>query len=716
MASDSDKPPAWSYSSPNPPRLSTHTKIIQAADCALLTNVVTGRRIVVTNQVAEALKALGEDGAPRAAGGGAGRDGVDMPAVLALLASRGMLASEDDGALAERAVAGLAGAAEAPEPLAGPGPEGWTERPYWQSDPVGVDDFANGPPLSSLSMLIVGGCVGQFTAESLVRAGLRRRIDVQVTHRWPAGPGALEQDVAACDPDIVVLQFPGELYLSRLWDHGALVPHEVRKRRLEALKRSIAGRIGELDAVAAGRLALVHNLAPPAFSPFGRLDYREPVNFRQIVAEVNCHIDALAAGAESGRVMVVDEERLAVRAGAARLFDDTVFPFAHHGGMVDPEIGEVHQLPALGRALAEEYLACWEIHRGIGRVKCVAVDLDGTLWPGVLADDGPEWLDSDGTDRWMRLGLHQALRLLKERGILLSTCSKGDRDATTRAWEKLAHPLALRPEDFVTHQINWDAKSENLRTLCARLGLTPDQVLFLDDHPVERAEVRRNLPGVQILDAPVHEFRARLLAMPGCEPRAATTEARTRTETTRAMLDREDRAGAASPADFLTDLRVVLEVGAPPDRGLARIAELLSRTTQFTTTGLRADEQDLLAMVERGCRLYAGWVRDRFADYGLACACVLDGSTVSALAVSCRVIGLDVGPVFLAAALEAAGLVRRGTVGLLVETPRNTPARDVFVRAGFRPDGAGRFVLDDPDAVPRAGTTPHDVRAAGAGR
>ncbi|MFG2006136.1 HAD-IIIC family phosphatase [Spirillospora sp. NPDC048911] len=596
----------------------------------------------------------------------------------------------------------------------GHGPAGWRERPYWQPDPIGVEDLGDDVSLSVLSVLIIGGCVGQFTIESLKRAGLRRGLDVQVTHRWPSEPGILERDVGDYDPDIVVLQFPGEMYLSRLWDYGALVAPEVRARRLEALKRSIAGRIKELNNVAEGRLALVHNVAPPAFSPFGRSDFRQPVNFRRILADLNGHIDALAGEAPSGNIMVIDEERLAVREGAAYLFDDTVFPFGHHGGMVDPEIDDVHQLPRLGRILADEYLSCWEIHRGIGRVKCVAVDLDGTLWPGILADEGPGWLDVDTTSRWTHLGLHQALRLLKERGALLSTCSRGDEHATLRAWEALRHPLILRPDDFVTHQINWDAKSKNLRMLCSRLGFSADQVLFLDDNPVERAEVRRHLPGIQLVDSPVHEFRARLLAMPGCEPRSSTQEAKTRTETTRAMLARDERSDSASPEEFLTNLEVVIEVGSPSEEELGRVAELLSRTTQFSTTGLRVDEAELLAMSTRGCHLYVGRVRDRFADYGLACACVVDGNTVMALAVSCRVIGLDVGTIFLAAVLELADLVVAGTVGLLVPTSRNTPARDVFLRAGFRSEDPGRFVLADPEAVPRPGMTPHDVQFVGA--
>ncbi|MGW3359692.1 hypothetical protein ACWDFL_30450 [Streptomyces bungoensis] len=122
---------------------------------------------------------------------------------------------------------------------------------------------------------------------------------------------------------------------------------------------------------------------------------------------------APAASWSASRYGVNDEERLVVRYGAAALFDDLIFPFGHHGGSVDPGDERPHQLPALRRARAGEYLACLRAHRGTGRIKLVVSDLDGTLWPDIAADDGLDWIDGDATSRWMHLGLHQALSVLK---------------------------------------------------------------------------------------------------------------------------------------------------------------------------------------------------------------------------------------------------------------------------------------------------------------
>ncbi|WP_445282520.1 hypothetical protein [Streptomyces sp. DSM 118148] len=122
---------------------------------------------------------------------------------------------------------------------------------------------------------------------------------------------------------------------------------------------------------------------------------------------------ASAASWPASRYGVVDEERLVARYGAAALFDDLIFPFGHHGGSVDPGDERPHQLPALGRALAGDYLACLRAHRGTGRIKLVVSDLDGTLWPGSAEDDGLDRIDGDATSRWTHPGLHQALSVLK---------------------------------------------------------------------------------------------------------------------------------------------------------------------------------------------------------------------------------------------------------------------------------------------------------------
>ncbi|MGR6975119.1 HAD-IIIC family phosphatase [Streptomyces cynarae] len=565
-------------------------------------------------------------------------------------------------------------------------------------------------------VLLVGGCVTQFTEEPLHALGRELGLDVRTEHVWPGPSADLARAVERSRPDVTVYQPGVQPFLTGLFDGAHTCDDEERAHRLALMKNALTLAVRALAEALEGSLGLVHNVAPPALSPFGRFDFAEEYGLRRVVAELNQHIDRCVRSHPN--LMVVDEERLVARYGAAALFDDLVFPFGHHGGSVDPLDERPHQLPALGRALAGEYLACLRAHRGIGRIKLVVTDLDGTLWPGIAADDGFGWVDGDATSRWMHLGLHQALSVLKSRGVLLATCSKGDEHATLGVWERAGSRLLLGPGDFVLHRINWRAKPENIADICARLGFTPDQVLFLDDNPVERAEATAALPGLHVAEGPVHGFRELLLSSPALEAGRRTEEAARRTDSTRAMLRREELRDGLDRDAFLRSLDVRVRVTRAGEEQLARAAELFNRTNQFTTTAWRTTAEELRrVLAEPDTRLHIAHVCDRFGDYGMTGACLVRGRTVTAFAISCRVIGLDVAVPFLVAALEdGAGGDRAllaGLVGRVVVTDRNTPARELFLNSGFEARGDdGLHVLADPGRLPELSALPLTVLSA----
>ncbi|MCY0953002.1 HAD-IIIC family phosphatase [Streptomyces sp. H27-S2] len=567
----------------------------------------------------------------------------------------------------------------------------------------------------AVTYLLLGGCVTQFTEEPLLALGREQGLDVRTEHLWPGSVRDMSRAVARVRPDVTVYQAGVQPFLSALWDGAHTRDDGEREQSLTLMKSALSVSITALADALEGRLGLVHNFGPPALSPFGRFDFAEEFGFRRIVAELNAHIDHCVR--RHPHLMVVDEERLVARHGAAALFDDLVFPSGHHGGSLDPSDERPHQLPALGHALATEYLACHRIHRGAGRIKLVVTDLDGTLWPGIAADDGFDWLDGDATSRWVHVGLHQALSVLKSRGVLLATSSKGDARATLGAWE--GHGGArqlLGPDDFVLHRINWQAKSAGIADICARLGFAPEQVLFLDDNPVERAEVAAALPGLHVAEGPVHTFRDLLLSSPALESGPRTQEAARRTDTTRAMLRRQDLGATMDRDGFLRSLEIGLRVERGGERHLARVCELFNRTNQFTTTAWRTTPEELRrTLAAPDTRLHVAFASDRFADYGMTGACLVQDGTVTAFALSCRVIGLDIAVPFLTAALRdgaGGGRSLAGIRGHIVATDRNTPARDLFLDAGFTADtAAGRYVLAAGDRLPDLDGLPLTVSA-----
>jgi FkbH-like protein len=683
-----------------PLRLSRLAHLVEAGTTWIVANVAAPSRLVVDAPTGRAVGMLGQQPMTAAQFAAACPPEVDGAALLRLLCERGVAVAHDDDELA--AFAQLMRTSEPPRDEDAPAPPGHYQTPRLlrAAQPPGAG--ARGADLQPLEVLLLGGCVLSFAQDTLVQRGRERGFAIACRHRWPTTRLRRPLHGDGPTPDLVVLQPTIQPFLSGVWDDGPLQAPAVRARRSGALARFLGRLVDDFAERLDGRLGLVHNVAPPTVSPFGRMDFRTPASFREIVAELNAAIDAAARRHE--HVMVVDEERLVLRHGGERLFDDLLFPFGHHGGAVDPRIAAAHQLPALSEALANEYLACHEIFHGLDRVRCIAVDLDGVLWPGVLAEDGMDWLDGDTTARWMHEGLHQALRLLKERGILLVSLSKGSAEVTLDAWRRGADPRLLAPEDFVLHSIDWTPKPDRLRELTSKLGLQPRDVLLLDDHPVERAAMRARLPGVRVAEGDVAGFRAALLTDPGCEVAHRTEEARRRTETTQRLLQRDELRETLSDTDFLAslDVRVTVAPLAPDQR--VRACELLARTTQFNTLGRqlgRDEAQRLLA--RRDVQATAVTVRDRFAEYGLCGVVAIERETVAVVVLSCRVIGLDVAVAMLTGSLRLTGHLRAGTTGVVHEVARNAPAHDLFERAGFVRTGASRWEIADPDAVARRG-------------
>jgi FkbH-like protein len=483
----------------------------------------------------------------------------------------------------------------------------------------------------------------------------------------------------------------------------SLGPEDVR-----ALLRQVLGACRRVSRCP----ILLHNVPVPTTTPLGLAD-RGRDSFVNLAREVNLVLADVAAEVED--VFVVDLESLYARHGKRRLLDDSISLWGHLGSMTAfrdywvPTVGrpELHALdPAallrafgdsekleLERLLAREQLDMLKAIRGIGRRKLVIVDLDNTLWPGVLAETespfGGGALNHGRVDLSPWFGIHEALRALQHRGFLLACCSKNDEDVVRKYWrypEKSAAFL-LGLDDFVSHRIDWNEKADNIRGIVAELDLGIDATVFIDDNPVERDKVRRYLPEVLVLGDNLFTVRERLLTGPEFQVPSVTAESRNRTRMMKEQLGRKRaREQSVDGDDYVRSLEVRAEVGRVSDPVLLdRIAELVQRTNQFNTTGIRFAKDELRALLgaEDGRELFAMRVADRFGDHGLVGACVVLGDHVELFVMSCRVIGLGVERILLGCAVESALRRSPKVTATFAPTDRNTPARHLFRDSGF---------------------------------
>jgi len=347
-----------------------------------------------------------------------------------------------------------------------------------------------------------------------------------------------------------------------------------------------------------------------------------------------------------------------------------------------------------------------EIARSVRRrfvppAKVIAIDCDGTLWRGVVAEDGVEGLgvSSDGRDRAFQL-LQERLRELKDRGLLLALVSRNEEADVWRAFEQ--HPaMVLRRDDIAAWRISWRPKSQLIAELATEMGLAPDAFVFLDDDPAVRMEVAANAPAVHVVplpDQPVDRLAtlAALWCFDGAEP---TEVDRARTQMLQVERERQRiQADAVDIASYLGDLGLVVSIHAATDAELPRVAQLTQRTNQFNTS-LRRRSLDEIAALRREATVLSLSASDRFGDYGLVGLAILhpDGPgcvRLDTMLMSCRALGRGIEQTLLHVTAEEARATGADRLRAdWTEGPRNDPALDFLRQSGFVEEAGGTMVV-----------------------
>lgn len=324
--------------------------------------------------------------------------------------------------------------------------------------------------------------------------------------------------------------------------------------------------------------------------------------------------------------------------------------------------------------------------------KVCVVDLDDTLWGGVLGEDGPDALQMADFGKGMAYRKFQrSLLELKRNGILLAICSKNNSEEVMAVLR--SHPdCLLRPEDFAHIEAGWGLKSEAIEKTAQRLGLGLDSFVFIDDSPMERAQVARALPSVEVLEFPsdpLHLVRM-LNEYSGFDSLRQTAEDRARAESYAQEAQRSSlRESAASPEEFYCSLGLRLDVFPARVKQADRLHQLLTKTNQFNLTAERLSAEEFRGLLGDSDYLIVGLrVSDRFGDSGITGLAIIDKHQpaiwiVRNFLLSCRVIGRTVEHAFVAWLLNRAAMAGAERVQFQhVKTGRNQVARDFLEKSG----------------------------------
>jgi FkbH-like protein len=533
-------------------------------------------------------------------------------------------------------------------------------------------------PLVPFKLAVLSNATTDLFAPALISAAVRYGIALEVVT-------PLYDQVAqeALTPDSVVNRSKPDAVLFAL-DYRAL-PLKISFGDTEASAASVQAATGYLQVLREGLKAhcnpvcIFQTFAPPVETVFGSLDRVLPGTLRRVIGDIN---GELAASVVNSSDALLDIAGLAETVGLANWHD--------------PHLWNLAKLP-----FSDDFIPLYADHvartlaalRGKSR-KVLVLDLDNTVWGGIIGDDGLGGINiaqGDATGE-AHLAVQRLALNLRERGIVLAVSSKNNDEVARTPFER--HPeMLLKLEHIAVFQANWNDKATNIQAISEELSLGLDAFVFLDDNPVERELVRRLLPQVAVPELPDQPAEyARTLAAAGYfEAIALSVEDLKRAgfyqdNAKRATLQRQVGGVEA----YLDSLEMTITFQPFDATGRARIVQLINKSNQFNLTTRRYTEPEVIE-AENDPKVFTLQVRleDRFGDNGMISVVICrpgeDGVwVIDTWLMSCRVLGRKVEHMVLRKILEearAAGI--RKVRGTYRPTDRNKLVSEHYAMLGF---------------------------------
>ena len=448
-----------------------------------------------------------------------------------------------------------------------------------------------------------------------------------------------------------------------------------------------------------GCTVIQNNFEPPQHALLGNLDATLPGGHTRFVHELN----RAFAQAATSKLLIHDVANLSARIGLNHWFDAQRW-FSY----------KLHTTPLGSLALAQSLTAIVRGLYGLTR-KVLVLDLDNTLWGGVIGDDGPDKI-SLGRETPLAeayTAFQEYCLALRNRGILLAVCSKNDEAIAKQGF---AHPdSVLRLEHISSFQANWDPKPDNILAIARELNLGADSFVFVDDNPAERAIVFAQIPGIAVPDIGTEAANYADIIERGryFEQTSFSSE-----DAARAALYQQNTQRTATAATFtdygqyLDSLEMTAEIAPFQPVYLDRITQLTNKTNQFNLTTRRYTQAEIeSAAADPATIALYGKLTDRFGDNGLVSVVLArkQGTDlhIELWLMSCRVLKRDMELAMLDALVAHAQPLGITTLrGTYIPTPKNALVAQHYDQLGFTPQSASQegtktYTLDITDYAPR---------------
>jgi len=441
--------------------------------------------------------------------------------------------------------------------------------------------------------------------------------------------------------------------------------------------KELAGSVGRLRKSFNGTL-IVSTPPYPLLPGFELLDIRQALEGMAVFSAVLQFWTQEIARLE--RVRILDLHGLMLSLGTKHAHDSRKW-LLYRQPYTETFWQEIGRL--LGRILAAEK---------ISPKKCIALDLDNTLWGGIIGEDGLQGiqLGDDFPGKAYR-DFQQTLVCLKKKGVLLAVASKNNPEDVYEVFDK-HDAMILSRKDFAALEIHWDSKVESIRRVAKKLNIGLDSIIFVDDSAKEIGEISERLPDVTCVVVPeeLAELPDLFAETDFFDFAEITDEDRRRTEMMAADSARLEIQEAMSEEEFRKSLNLKIEVFAAQKHHLARVTQLINKTNQFNLTTVRRTQDEVEELVGSKDALVLGMdIKDKYGDYGLVGVTILKkkakSCVIDTLLMSCRVLGRGAEETLIAKLAEAAKSLGCDEIrGRYIATSKNAMVKDFYRHFNFQ--------------------------------
>lgn len=484
-------------------------------------------------------------------------------------------------------------------------------------------------------------------------------------------------------PDITFVIIDTRSVLSTLFYTPYTIPANDRRTYIDKRVADFVNLVKTFKNRTGSKLVLT-NCSIPTYSPYGICEVRTEYGLKEMVYDFNARLsDAFRSDPQ---VFLFDFNSFVSKYGEINVLDYRQFL-----------VGDIKVSLSYIPHLAEELMGYVKANLGVNR-KCIVLDLDNTLWGGIIGEDGFDRIDLSLKPPGMAfMEFQRVLLALYQRGVILAINSRNNEDEALRAIRD--HPfMVLREEHFATMKINWSDKISNIKEIAQELNIGLDSIVYFDDDPINRELMSKAIPQIKTVDLPDDPslYASTLMQINDFNTLVMTNEDRNRGEMYRQEHKRTElKRSSSNLEDFLKQLEIRVTMKKANNFTIPRIAQLTLKTNQFNLTTRRYQEEDVETLAQDNTKLIGcAQTQDKFGDNGITGVYIVNKNHadkewfIDTFLLSCRVMGRGIEDAMMGYILSKAK--EEGVTKVKAEfipTKKNKPCEQLLPNFGFKKEG-----------------------------